>query len=243
MKYLARQVVIIGDPKQLSPIVLNSNNAEKINKNINLLVNGMESVMGEANVVNYLLKESFRLNTYNTTLTNFFYEGNLVSRNQTQSSIKIGSVFQRYFNKEKTTQILLEESLSTLDDLLKFSSKLNNFLHDIHQNNTGLRICVLAPFRKDVILLQEALASVAKNVPNQVTVETIDRVQGLTVDICFLILRLDGSPNFIFDSNRFNVATSRSRHYNLIVTDKKFKVFNTLLPIEVKSYLNHLTIV
>ncbi|WP_367866585.1 AAA domain-containing protein [Pedobacter sp. WC2423] len=242
-KYLAQRIIIIGDPKQLNPIVLNSSNANKISKKIYLLINGMNSIMGEENVVNYLLKESFRLNTYNTTLTNFFYEGKLVSKNQTQPSIKIGSAFQSYFNKEKTTQILLEDSLSTLDDLLRYSSKLNNILHDIHQNNTDLKICVLVPFRKDVVLLHEALSAVTKNVPNHVTVETIDRVQGLTVDICFLILRLDGPANFIFDSNRFNVATSRSKHYNLIVTDKKFKVFNTLLPIEVKNYINYLTIV
>ena len=70
----------------------------------------MNSIMGEANVVNYLLKESFRLNTYNTALTNFFYEGNLVSRNQTQPSINIGSAFQSYFNIEKPDGTILKRT-------------------------------------------------------------------------------------------------------------------------------------
>jgi superfamily I DNA and/or RNA helicase len=51
-----------------------------------------------------------------------------------------------------------------------------------------------------------------------VTIETIDRVQGITVDYAILYFPLR-NIGFAMDERRFNVATSRSRSTTLILTD------------------------
>ena len=48
--------------------------------------------------------------------------------------------------------------------------------------------------------------------------ETIDRIQGATVD--YAIVYIPGrNPGFALDERRFNVATSRSRSTTLIISD------------------------
>ena len=57
-----------------------------------------------------------------------------------------------------------------------------------------------------------------KRVLKDFTIETIDRIQGMTVDYAILYLPAGGS-SFALDERRFNVATSRSLSTTIIVTD------------------------
>jgi rRNA-processing protein FCF1 len=59
---------------------------------------------------------------------------------------------------------------------------------------------------------------------DQILINTVDSVQGLTIDICFYFAFSDGSPAFSFKLNRFNVATSRARFCTLILLDEVYKV-------------------
>jgi DNA replication ATP-dependent helicase Dna2 len=58
----------------------------------------------------------------------------------------------------------------------------------------------------------------------QILINTVDSVQGLTIDFCFYFAFSDGSPAFSFKLNRFNVATSRARFCTLILLDEVYKV-------------------
>ena len=57
-----------------------------------------------------------------------------------------------------------------------------------------------------------------------ILINTVDSVQGLTIDFCFYFAFSDGNPAFSFKLNRFNVATSRARFCTLILLDEIYKV-------------------
>ena len=52
-----------------------------------------------------------------------------------------------------------------------------------------------------------------------VHIETVDRVQGITVDYCFFLIP-NASVRFSLDEALFNVATSRAKYCTAIVADK-----------------------
>lgn len=58
-----------------------------------------------------------------------------------------------------------------------------------------------------------------KNLPDNIKIETVDRVQGLTVDYCFFLIP-NVSTRYSLQSELFNVATSRARYCTIIVADK-----------------------
>ena len=62
-----------------------------------------------------------------------------------------------------------------------------------------------------------------------ITIETIDRIQGMTVD--YVILYIPGrNPGFALEDRRFNVATSRSLSTTLIISDIPLSEFHTVSP-------------
>jgi DNA replication ATP-dependent helicase Dna2 len=86
-----------------------------------------------------------------------------------------------------------------------------------------MRQNLLAPFRKTVLTLQESVFGRLGD-DKEIVIETIDRIQGLTVDCCIFLLTPD-NPSFALNVNRFNVATSRAKYGTLIITDKEFVRF------------------
>ena len=88
--------------------------------------------------------------------------------------------------------------------------------------------------------LQEFLDKNEKS-KNEIIVETIDRIQGITVDLCIVALTLD-NPSFALDLNRINVATSRAKSGTLIITDKEYLRFKGIHP-KVTEFLSSLEIV
>lgn len=238
---LAKKVIIIGDPKQLPPIVLNKRQATKnIHRNVGQLINGLETLMKMNVCDNYILQETYRLNPYNTKLTNSFYEGDLISENKDILEVKVEEEYRDLFDSKISTKLWLQPDL--LDDLeiKQFSHRLRHLLNSLTTENNNLHIAVLSPYRKDVLLLQELLAESNSNKTNMITIETIDRVQGLTVDICIVILKMDGAASFSYQLNRFNVATSRAKFYNILVVDEKYKFGMRSASKEVSSYFSQL---
>ena len=77
-------------------------------------------------------------------------------------------------------------------------------------------LAIISPFNDTVKQLQKTFLTDSSL--DDFTIETIDRIQGMTVD--YAILYIPGrNPGFALDERRFNVATSRSRSTTLIVSD------------------------
>ena len=77
-------------------------------------------------------------------------------------------------------------------------------------------LAIITPFRATVTELQKRFATSDSTI--DITIETIDRIQGMTVD--YAILYLPGrNPAFALEEKHFNVGTSRSLSTTLIISD------------------------
>jgi len=92
------------------------------------------------------------------------------------------------------------------------------------QINPKFEIAILSSTKKGVKLLRDNLLHKLNDKQDQILINTVDSVQGLTIDFCFYFAFSDGSPTFSFKLNRFNVATSRARFCTLILLDEVYKV-------------------
>ena len=88
-------------------------------------------------------------------------------------------------------------------------------------------LAIMTPFRDTVKELQKQFSNA--DVELDITIETIDRIQGMTVD--YAILYIPGrNPVFATEERRFNVATSRSTSTTLIISDMPLGQFHTIPP-------------
>ena len=70
--------------------------------------------------------------------------------------------------------------------------------------------------------------------PDNIRIETVDRVQGLTVDYCVFFIP-NASIRYSLENKLFNVATSRAKYSTIIVTDNTILKEN--ISEEVRKYL------
>jgi DNA replication ATP-dependent helicase Dna2 len=92
---------------------------------------------------------------------------------------------------------------------------------DILAENPNANIAVLSKFRESVRQLQKTfvLNWATTEIPENIKIETVDRVQGLTVDYCIFFIP-NASIRYSLENELFNVATSRARYNTIIVADK-----------------------
>jgi len=92
-------------------------------------------------------------------------------------------------------------------------------------------LAIITPFRDTVKELQKRF-SIA-DIDLDITIETIDRIQGMTVD--YAILYIPGrNPGFALEERRFNVATSRSLSTTLIISDMPLGQLHSVPPSVIK---------
>lgn len=240
---LAKKTLIIGDPMQLPPIVLNESSMTTIHPEMVKYVNGLDTLMRNSANKAFLLTESFRLSPFNANMTGFFYDGLLTGHQNAPNELLLNERFQKYFNVAAPHQLALAEDLSDRNDLEKIASFLTDLLTEIKTRNPTFSIALLSPFKRDVLYFQQEVVLSLNNNNNGLIIETIDKVQGLTVDITILVLNIDGNPNFVFNRNRFNVATSRARLYNLTITDRKVYFLKDSISQDVDRFIRALPMV
>lgn len=213
---LGGKVIWVGDQKQLSPIVLT--NEDIINgNNWNSIVNGFNTLCNSSDYKSFLLKDTFRLTKRGAECTGVFYDNllNSVSKYQTIpvniSWLKSnGGPVMEYLSLplgEKSPKMAISVILSKVKSILAVSPKAS--------------IAVLCKFKDSIRTLQKAfvLDLSVKDLPDNIKIETVDRVQGLTIDYCFFLIP-NVSTRYSLQSELFNVATSRARYCTVIVADK-----------------------
>jgi rRNA-processing protein FCF1 len=234
---LGKKCIIIGDIKQLEPIFHKEYAPEDTN-NYHWMICGLKAISYFLpNAKQYILTNSYRLTENSIKGTNLFYGDVLKS----QSDIKLPLDFSNFSN--------LKNYLNTYggSSLVRFklpegrlpSVECSDFIiiliDQIKQLNNKAEIAVLA-FHKDTIrFLQKEIYSKCRNTEN-ILIETIDRIQGLTTDFCIFFVPIESIP-FALQANRFNVATSRAKLCTLIVSDENIASFYSLIDNNVKQFM------
>lgn len=213
---LGKKVVWVGDQKQLPPIV--RTNEDIINgNNWKDIVNGFNTLCNSTDYKSFLLKNTFRLTKRGAECTGVFYDNLLHSVSEYQTTPTNiswinhqGGPMMEYVALplgEKAPEVAIHVILSKVKDILATSSKAS--------------IAVLCKFKDSIRALQKAfvLGLSVKELPDNIKIETVDRVQGLTIDYCFFLIP-NVSTRYSLQSELFNVATSRARYNTIIVADK-----------------------
>jgi DNA replication ATP-dependent helicase Dna2 len=231
---LGKKVIVVGDPKQIVPIVTNKN--YKVFPDIDTLINGMNTLSKIKDFSFNRKIQTRRLTERSTYYTNSFYN------NTIQSKSLYDNINDDINNLEKLTSIT---HINGGPSLIEFSNKEGDILSQminfivIAINELlalkGNEIAILTPYIDTLTHLQLSLKSKTKT--RNYLIESVDRVQGLDVDYCFYVI--PKSSSFSFNLNRFNVATSRAKKSTFILVEQNFDHFLNL-PIEVENYLSKL---
>ena len=228
---LGRKVIWIGDQNQLPPIVLTGKDV--INRyDWGAIVKGFNTLCTNFSYPSYMLKDTFRLTGRGAACTGIFYNNDLnsVSKVQTiKSSIKCmnkngGPTFwgMELAPGDKTPTLAISSIIVLIEEILS----------EDHES----KIAVLSKFRPTVRQIQKQfiLQSKKSEIPENVKIETVDRVQGLTVDYCIFFIP-NVSLKYSLEKELFNVATSRAQYCTIIVADKS--LMGKDMEEEVRKYL------
>lgn len=229
---LGEKVVLIGDQKQLPPIVVT--NEDIINRfQWTSIVKGFETVCQNLSFKSYMLSDTFRMTKRGAESTGVFYNNELRSVSESQV---IPSQLPQL--NPKGGPIFIGLDLKTGD---KAPANALDIIFDnvckIHSENPKAEIAVLSKFRESVRQLQKHFVmrwSKTKELPDNIRIETVDRVQGLTVDYCFFFIP-NASIRYSLENELFNVATSRAQYNTIIVADNS--VLKERMSEEVRKYL------
>jgi DNA replication ATP-dependent helicase Dna2 len=218
-KLLGKKVILVGDPIQLPPVV-NQDNLGNISPNIDLMLASFTYYASTINCPKFRLTTTYRFSVNACYQTNTFYENSLKSKSDIQNGNETFSRISNIYNKKGGCSLFYYDStnLKIIYDLLLGQIKA------LLQINPKFEIAILSSTKKGVKLLRDNLLHKLNDKQDQILINTVDSVQGLTIDFCFYFAFSDGSPAFSFKLNRFNVATSRARFCTLILLDEVYKV-------------------
>lgn len=218
-KLLGKKVILVGDPIQLPPVV-NQDIPGNISTNIDLMLESFTYYASTINCPKFRLTTTFRFSENACYQTNTFYENSLKSKSDIQNGNEIFSRIPNIYNNKGGCSLFYYDStnLKSIYDLLLGQIKT------LLQINPKFEIAILSSTKKGVKLLRDNLLHKLNDKQDQILINTVDSVQGLTIDFCFYFAFSDGSPAFSFKLNRFNVATSRARFCTLILLDEVYKV-------------------
>lgn len=240
-KIMGKKNIWIGDTNQLPPVV-SINKDKVIKKNYTLLIDGLKTISTLTTVLpTYQLTETRRLSERAARYTSIFYHCALTSfeKNITNLSYKnMLPKLARLFHPSggptliKTT---LQVSDKKPESLVNLSLAI---LAGILKSDSGLNIAILTYYKETSRAIQKKVSSTIGN-HNNVLIETVSRVQGLTTDIVLFLVPNVGY-NYSLDKHLFNVATSRAKRHTFIIADKNIIVDNLNKDKETLKYLEKL---
>lgn len=213
-KNLGCKCLIVGDPMQLPPIISNPTKALYNAWNANTQIEGLKTYALGTDVKSYRITTTFRLTKASAELTGIFYSNRFrsVQKNLLDFSLCHSNLFPDgggviyHYTQDYTNGIVSGTGLNIVSQVVDEFTK----------NYPKRSLAIISPFNDTVKQLQKTFLT--EKSLQDFTIETIDRIQGMTVD--YAILYIPGrNPGFALDERRFNVATSRSRSTTLIISD------------------------
>ena len=223
-KQLGVDCMIVGDPMQLPPIV-KLNNPQYNSWNVSTQVEGLKTMALGSQIKSYRIVTTFRLTRRSAALTKYFYGNRFVS------------VKKEYLDFTDANSPLFPSEGGVLYHCTNdarngvYSDKadaiIRNVIDTMEKCYPMRSLAVITPFRDSVKELQKRFCT--SDIELDITIETIDRIQGMTVD--YAVLYVPGrNPGFALEDRRFNVATSRSLSTTLIISDIPLNEFHTVSP-------------
>lgn len=229
---LGEKVILVGDQNQLAPIVVT--NEDIINRfHWTAFVKGFETICHNFTFKSYILSDTFRLTKRGAESTGVFYNNELRSVAETQT---IPSKIPELNQNGGPVFVGLNMKIGDKAPTNAFDT-IFDFVCEIIRENPKADIAVLSKFRETVRQLQKHFVikwTATKELPDNIMIETVDRVQGLTVDYCFFFIP-NASLRYSLEKELFNVATSRAKFNTIIVADNSILKEN--MPEEVRKYL------
>ena len=227
---LGKRVILIGDQKQLPPIV--STNEDTINRfGWSDIIKGFQSICSYFDFSSFMLSDTYRMTARGAECTGAFYNNELRSVSVSQEFVtsiadlnpKGGAIV-----KEMEMRVGDKNPQNAFDYIFCLTKR-------ILQENSKAEIAVLSKFRETTRQLQKnfTLRWDGKDYPDNIKIDTVDRVQGLTVHFCFFLIP-NSSIRYSLESELFNVATSRAMNNTIIVLPST--LYKEIIPEEVKNY-------
>lgn len=231
---LGTKCLIVGDPMQLSPIVINlpKNSVEYKIWKVQQQCDGLMNIALNQEIPSFRITTTFRLTEKSASLTKVFYGNNF--RSVQPKPVDFSKIASPFFPKEGQPLIVFTEDGQDGICSDKAIAIIEDVLDKIKKSYPEYEIAIISPFKDTVKLLQKRFYTENQNL--DLTIDTIDRIQGMNVDYAIVYFPL-AAITFAFAENRFNVATSRSKNTTLIISDGDFRNFPALPP-KSKAFLS-----
>ena len=228
---LGKKIIWVGDQAQLCPIVTITDEFISDN-NWWPMVSGFKTLCDNLSFPAYMLSDTFRLSKRGAEFTGSFYDGKLISVSNKQYE----PLSLPYLN-QAGGPVLIDLELPLGDKKPKIAvSKIWECTSSIMAQNPKARIAILSKFKVAVKEIQKyfVLNLNKSELPENIIIETVDRVQGLTVDYCIFFIP-NASIQYSLASDLFNVATSRAIYSTIIVADKQ--LIKQYMPLEIRKFI------
>jgi hypothetical protein len=222
-KSLGDKCLIVGDPMQLPPVVTNLRKSVYRTWNVNFQIEGLKTFALGTDAKSYRITTTFRLTPESAALTGLFYDNHFTSVQKERLDYSKSDL--PYFPSEGGVLYYCTNDFTNGIYSITSLQIMSDIVDDLEKNYPKRSFAIISPFQDTVKQMQKTFLTDTKI--GDITVETIDRIQGMTVD--YAIFYIPGrNPGFALDERRFNVATSRSRSTTLVLTDVPLTNFHSI---------------
>lgn len=220
-KRLANKAVFVGDVNQMPPISLLSN--AWIEKNgYAPLIEGLSTFVQTGSHKLFQLTVTYRLGSRGASSTGIFYNDSLKSaHSQLFSDTSIdGPII-------KTLTLPIGDTMpaNAIELAIKIIKNIRNLKNK--------QIAIITHRIDTVLAIQKAVVKSGID-SNNILVDTVARVQGMTKDVVIYIIPNTDCMIYCLEKRLFNVATSRARENTFIIIDKNYATYQYADPLVLK---------